>query len=163
MENEYIYNSTLNGYQNLDITITRKHQFMDRSLPMQVIINGHRAGILRNGQTETFHINGSSAELRAYLSMNKTLPFQVDSSHASTKEFLIQSSMPDFLFVIGTILVIISTILVLFTEQWKYMLIAAPPALYHLYIRFLLKDKYLVIKEVDKKAELAANPVKEIL
>ena len=130
---------------------------------MQVVINGRRAGQLKNGETETFRIEGNSAELQAYLSMNKTIPLHVSPEQASAKEFVVQSSMTNFLFVAGTILVAISSVLVLFTEQWGYMLIAAPPALYHLYLRFLLKDKYLYIKEIDKKTELTSNTVKEVL
>lgn len=151
MKNEYIYNTTFTDYTGLTITVTRKQQLMERSMPMQVVINGQRAGQLKNGETETFRIEGNSAELQAYLSMNKTVPVHVSSEQASTKEFVVQSSMTNFLFVAGTILVVISSALVLFTEQWGYMLIAAPPALYHLYLRFLLKDKYLRIKEIDKK------------
>lgn len=153
MNNEYIYTTTFTGYPGLTITVTRKQQLMERSMPMQVVINGRSAGQLKNGETETFRIEGNSAELQAFLSMNKTVPVHVSPELASTKEFIIQSSMTNFLFVAGTILVIISSALVLFTEQWGYMLIAAPPALYHLYLRFLLKDKYLRIKEIDKKRD----------
>lgn len=145
-----MYNSIIWDNTQLNITITRKSQFMDRSLPMRVIINGRQAGLLKNGQTATYQIDGYSAELQAYLSMNKTAPLQVSAQEAMHKNFLVQSSMTDAFFVIGTILVIISTLLLLFTEQWMYMFIAAPPALYHLYLRFVRKDKYLVIKEITK-------------
>lgn len=138
----------------LTITVTRRSQLMDRTLPMDVVINGHRAGFLKNGQTETFYIPGHAqrAQLQAFLSMNKTTPIDIDPTDADTKEFIVQSTMTDSVFIIGTVLVIISTVLSLFTEQWLYMLIAAPPALYHLYLRFVLKDKYLTIREIERKA-----------
>lgn len=151
MNNIYHYTVPLN--EQLNITVIRKAQFMDRSLPMVVLINGRKAGALKNGQTETFHIPGHSAELQAFLSMNKSVPLHVSSDEAAEKAFLVESSMTDTFFVIGTILVAISTALSLFTEQWIYMLIAAPPALIHLYQRFILKDKYLVIKAIDRKEQ----------
>lgn len=144
-----MYSDTISAASHLNITLTRKSQLMDRTLPMQVVINGHKAGFLKNGQTETFHVAGESAELQAFLSMNKTVPVLVHCSGKEDKAYVIESTMTDALFVIGTILVAISTVLALFTEQWIYMLIAAPPALYHLYLRFVLKDKYLIIKEIQ--------------
>ncbi|HEX5555349.1 MAG TPA: hypothetical protein VFX43_19070 [Chitinophagaceae bacterium] len=131
------------------ITVTRKSQLMESHEPMQIIINGYQAGLLKNGETATYPIYGEQAQLQAYLAMNKTPVVHISAAEASEKSFLVESSMTNTLFITGTILVIISAILVLRTEQLLYMLIAAPPALYHVYMRFIKKDKYLLIREME--------------
>lgn len=130
------------------ITVTRKSQLMDRNQPMQILVNGRQAGLLKNGQSSTFQIRGQQAELQAHLVMNKSITHRVNNSAPAGKAFLVQSSMTNTLFVIGTLLVIVSTALVIYTSQVIYMVIAAPPALLHLYLRFVKKDKYIVIREV---------------
>lgn len=147
----YFYPYTAADEAPIRVTVTRKAQLMDRSLPMKVTINGQKAGSLKNGETLTFEIPGRSAEVQAFLSMNKTAPMHLDSGEGRDKALLIESGVSDTFFILGTILVAISTLLSLFTENWIYMLIAAPPALYHLYLRFILKDKYLVIKETAQE------------
>jgi hypothetical protein len=135
------------------ITVTRKSQLMDSHVPMQIVINGCQAGILKNGQSATYDISGHNAEIQAYLSMNKTPLFSINASGVLHKKLLVESSMTNLIFIIGTVMVVISTIMVLYTNQLLYMLIAAPPALYHLYLRFVRKDKYLVIREQTEIAD----------
>lgn len=133
------------------ITVTRKSQLMDGYEPMEILINGYRAGLLKNGETGSYTVYGQTAELQARIAMNRTVPTRVNAGDADTKAFLVESTMTNALFIAGTVLVAVSTILVLWTSQLSYMIIAAPPALYHLYLRFLRKDKYLVIRETGEQ------------
>jgi hypothetical protein len=132
---------------HFNITVTRKSQLMDSYEPMEILINGYQAGILKNGETATYRVYGEAAQLQARMAMNRTAPCHVTAGEAEASSFLVESTMTNTIFIIGTILVVISTILVLFTERLSYMLIAAPPALYHLYLRFLRRDTYLFIRE----------------
>lgn len=134
--------------QFVTITVTRKSQLMDGHSPMQIIINGYRAGSLKNGETSSYQVPGNQARLQAFLAMSKSQTLEVTAGDSAQKNFLVQSTMTNLLFITGVILVLCSTALVLYTEQVLYMLIAMPPALYHLYLRFARKDKYLVIKEL---------------
>lgn len=142
---------------SLNITVTRKSQLMEKSIPMQIIINGYKAGVLKNGQTETFQVAGDNAQLQAFLSMSKTRPVKIQANDG--KSYIVESRMNNAAYVIGFLLVIVSTILVFATYNLLYMVIAIPPALYHLYIRFVRKDTYLVIREIKGSA---TDTVKEI-
>lgn len=144
---------------HLDITVTRKSQLMEKSIPMQIIINGYRAGVLKNGQTETFQVAGDNAQLQAFLSMSKTRPLEIQANGSVGKNYVVESRMNNAAYIIGFLLVIVSTILVFATYNLLYMVIALPPALYHLYIRFVRKDTYLVIREIQGST---ADAVKEV-
>lgn len=143
----------------LNITVTRKSQLMEKSIPMQIIINGYKAGVLKNGQTETFQVPGDNARLQAFLSMSKTKPFEIQANDNSEKNYLVESRMNNAAYIIGFLLVIVSTVLIFATYNLLYMVIAIPPALYHLYIRFVRKDTYLVIHEIKGSA---TDTVKEV-
>lgn len=144
---------------SFDVTVTRKSQLMEKSVPMQIMINGYRAGVLQNGQTETYQVAGSQAQIQAFLSMSKTRPLLIQAADGDGKSYVVQSNMNNVVYITGFSLVIISTILLFTTYDLWYMLIAAPPALYHLYIRFIRRDTYLVIREIKGST---ANAVKEV-
>lgn len=121
---------------------------MEKNIPMQIIINGYKAGDLKNGQTETFQVAGDNAQVQAFLSMSKTKPLRIEANNNDGKNFLVESRMNNAVFIIALLMVAVSTMLVFSTYNLLYMLIAVPPALYHLYVRFVLKDTYLVIHEI---------------
>lgn len=137
---------------HLDITVTRKPQLMEKSIPMHIIINGYKAGVLKNGQTETFQVVGDNAQLQAFLSMSKTKPLKIQANDNGGRNYLVESRMNNAAYIIGFLLVIVSTVFVFATYNLLYMVIAIPPALYHLYIRFIRKDTYLVIREIKGSA-----------
>lgn len=155
MNNNYFVNTP-----EFKITITRRSQLMEKNVPMQIVINGYKAGDLKNGETETFHVAGNQAQVQAFLAMNKTRSLIVSNASDEVNNFIVESNMNDLVFIIGTSLVVIATIFTFMTYNLWYALIAAPPALYHLYIRFVRKDKYLVIREVKTST---SDPVKEVL
>jgi hypothetical protein len=120
---------------------------MDKHVPMQILINGTSAGHLKNGESKTYLISGDQGDLQAALDMNKTAPYRLSAAAGNLQHFCVASRMTNPIFVIGTILVILSAGLVLWTQELIYMILAAPPALYHVYLRFIHKDKYLIIRE----------------
>lgn len=144
---------------SFDVTVTRKSQLMEKSIPMQIMINGYNAGVLQNGQTETYQVVGSQAQIQAFLSMSKTRPLLIQAADGDGRSYLVESNMNNIVYITGFVLVIISTILLFATYNLWYMLIAVPPALYHLYIRFIRRDTYLVIREIKGST---ANAMKEV-
>jgi|GEM_PF-3390172 len=142
----------------MSITVTRKSQLMDKQMPMDILINGYRAGQLKSGETSTFQVPGGQAILQAVLALNKSRPLYLDASGKTSPDLMIESRMSNLMFFIGTAMVLLSTFLLIYTNEMLYMLIAVPPALYNLYLRFLQKDNYLIIKEVKKKASGNASP-----
>lgn len=142
----------MHAAEGFRITITRKAQYMDQQIPMQIRINGAQAGFLKNGETTTYQIPGRQAEFQAFLSMNKTPPYLLTEEAGSLQHFCVASRMTNWIFVVGTLLVVIAAGLVLWSQQLIYMIIAAPAALYHLYLRFIRKDKYLVIRQESAPA-----------
>lgn len=135
----------------MHVRVTRKSQLMDKQIPMDILINGYRAGRLKNGESATYQVPGNRATVQAFLAVNKTKPLTLEASESDSPHISVESRMTNLIFIVGTILVVISGVLIIRTEQLVYMLIAAPPALYHSYLRFFRKDKYLIIKEVKEK------------
>jgi hypothetical protein len=133
--------------EGFQVTITRKSQYMDQHIPMQILINGASASHLKNGESRTYLITEDQAELQASLAMNKTAPYRLTAQAGNLQHFYVASRMTNLIFILGTILVVASAGLVLWTQDLIYMIIAAPAALYHMYLRFIHKDKYLIIRQ----------------
>lgn len=134
----------------MHITVTRKPQLMDRQIPMDILINGYHAGRLKNGQRATYQVPGNHATVEAILSINKSRPLSLDAAESDSPQVQVTSRMTNLIFIVGTVLVVVSGVMIIRTAQLIYMLIAAPPALYHSYLRFFRKDKYLVIRELKE-------------
>lgn len=142
-------------HEFMHVTVTRKSQLMDKQMPMDILINGYRAGRLNNGETAVYQVPGNRATIEAILSMNKSRALTLEAVDSDSPHVEVATRMTNLIFIVGTILVLLSGVLIVRTEQLIYMLIAAPPALYHSYLRFIRKDKYLTIKELKgEKAEV---------
>lgn len=125
---------------------------MDSNVPMDILINGFLAQRLKNGETKTIKLTNDNQpiELRVHLMMNKLPPMIVTPEEMENNIFQIENVVSNTAFIIGIALAIISTILVLRTNQLIYMLIVAPPALYHLYFKWYRKDRYLSVRKIAK-------------
>lgn len=136
-----------------EITVKRKSQFMDSSTSLDILINGYLAQRLKNGETKTIPLSThDDIQLQAHLMMNKTPPVLLSEEDRNDHIFLVEHVISNTIFFIGLGLAAISTILLLYTQQPIYILIAMPPAFFHLYYRYIKKDRYLKIRKVKKAA-----------
>jgi hypothetical protein len=134
-----------------EITVKRKSQFMDSSTSMDILVNGYLAQTLKNGETKTIGLStNGDIQLQAHLMVNKTPPVLLSEADRKEYIFLVEHVISNTIFFIGLGLAAISTILVIYTQQLIYILIAMPPAFFHLYYRYFKKDRYLRIRKVKK-------------
>lgn len=133
------------------ITVQRKAQFMDSSSPMDIFINGYLAEQLENGETKNIRLSThDEIRLQAGLMANKTVPMLLTEAEREDHIFLIEHVISNTIFFIGLGLAALSTILLLYTQKPAYILIAMPLGLFHLYYRYIKKDRYLRIRKVKK-------------
>lgn len=135
------------GFTPLTVTITRKPQLMESHVPMLILIDGYRAGPLKNGESSTYRLPVGAASIQAVLGMSKSPAIRISNASAAPVALEVESRISNFVFITGAALVVVSSFLVLYTAQLIYTLIALPPVLYHLYYRFIVKDSYLIIRE----------------
>lgn len=143
------------------IHVRRKPQLMDKQFPIEILLNGRPAGRIAPGETRQFSLPSPEARLSARI-WNNTSP-DLPISAEGQLHYQVETRFTDGIFIAGTILVILSIILVLYTNAPVYMLIAAPPALYHVYLRFWRKDRYLWLRPLptDKGAAAASHGPQE--
>lgn len=134
------------------LTLSRKRQFMEANIPIDILVNGFLACQLKNGETQTIHVyTNDTILLQADLMRNKTKAMEVDENDRADFVYEVSHVISNPVYIAGVALAVISTILIFATGHIAYMALVSPPAAMLLYFKFIKKDRYLKISKMRKQ------------
>ncbi len=137
------------------LTLSRKRQFMEANVPVDILVNGYLACQLKNGETKTINVyTHDIILLQADLMRNKTPVTEVNETDRAQNVYEVSHVISNPVYIAGVVLAIVSTILIFTTGHPAYMGLVAPPAALLLYFKFIKKDRYLKISKLRKQDSL---------
>lgn len=137
------------------LTLSRKRQFMEANIPIDILVNGYLACQLKNGETKTINIfTHETVLLQADMMRNKTKATEVMETDREAHIYEISHIISNPVYIIGVALAIVSTLLIFTTGHVAYMALVTPPAAMLLYFKFIRKDCYLKISKIRKQEDL---------
>ena len=153
-----------NQTPSTQLTLRRKRQFMEANMPVDILVNGHLACQLKNGETQTVNIYTTDPiQLQADLMRSKTGATAVSAAERAQYIYEISHVISNPVYCIGVLLAIASSVLIITTGHLAWMALVAPPAGMLLYFKFIRRERYLRINKIpdpqpNTPPDNASNP-----